>query len=443
MRILIVSIWLMGILAGPVAGQTKQSPRDLVEKAVQAMGGLEKLHQPGASFRQVKGEFPEDGYRFSGKTYSESPKRVKITHIADEGNGPSKRTMVFEGDSGWFQMDGLFRVLDDETLARMKRARFADRIAGLVVLLEEDGYKLSHLGEVKVKERSALGVKVKYEGQPDMHLYFDKETGLLVKTWQKFREAGTNEEVVHELYYSDFKTYNPVEAEEALLKKASLSTKGPELVEFLRKKTPSEKIKVRIRALVGQLGSPSFSTRIKATVELKKIGLPAVPFLKKVVDNPDPEVSQRARDCLDHIANDNTSQLLPAVVRLISWHKPKGSAKVLLDYLPWADKSLAKEIKAALLVLADSQKKAPADLLEALKSKHPIVQEAAKAALRRDKGAYAKLPGRRLLIPGLQFATHCEMYRNGKRHMVLQTLELEYYNGLEDSLFARPDQNAP
>ena len=422
----------------------QESPRAIIEKAIKARGGLETITKPGASYRKVKGEFPDRGYKFIGDGYSESRKnRLKLVHNTIGTDDNEQRIMVINGDKGWFVLQGTLITLDERAMARMKRARFADRVASLTVLMKEKGYKLAHLGESKIKEKTALGIKVSYEGQPDMNLYFDKHSGLLIKTRQQFFDSDENREVVHELYYSEFKAFDPLAKEITALKKANISVKPQDLVKYVREQTPTPEIKDKIQQYIGQLGSPVFRIRIKATAELEKIGTPATPYLAKVLDSVDPEVSRRATACLANIETKGNGHLLLSAVRVISAHNPEGAVPALLNYVPWSEGVLNQEIRSALLALRKSDKANKAELLKALENKHPIVKQAAAAALGHDGGTFAKLPGRRLFPTGVQFATRCEMYRDGKLHMILQTLEVNYYNGLNDSLFAQPDLTTP
>ena len=79
-------------------------------------------------------------------------------------------------------------------------------------------------------------------------------------------------------------------------------------------------------------------------------------------------------------------------------------------------------------------------LEQAAQSKDEVVRTAARQALGKDGGAYARQPGRRLLISGLKLPTRCEMFRNGQKHMDLVTVEVEFFNAFADNVFARPDQ---
>jgi len=48
--------------------------------------------------------------------------------------------------------------------------------------LKDKAYTLAPIGEVKVEDRPALGLRVSRKGNRDINLYFDKKTYLRVKT---------------------------------------------------------------------------------------------------------------------------------------------------------------------------------------------------------------------------------------------------------------------
>src|SRR5262249_16062035 len=78
-----------------------------------------------------------------------------------------------------------------------------DAISSLLPLKGKE-YQLSVLAEVKVSGRLAVGVNVAAKDREDVKLYFDKETGLLVKREQRVDDdmggKGTQEE-----FFSDYK----------------------------------------------------------------------------------------------------------------------------------------------------------------------------------------------------------------------------------------------
>jgi hypothetical protein len=69
----------------------------------------------------------------------------------------------------------------DDALAEFRENRYADGLVGKVYARSQD-FTLAPLGEIKVENRAAVGVKVSSKGHRDVNLYFDKETGLQVKT---------------------------------------------------------------------------------------------------------------------------------------------------------------------------------------------------------------------------------------------------------------------
>src|SRR5262249_39086085 len=184
-------------------------------------------------------------------------------------------TMALVGDKGWRNLSGMVEDLDEASLAEMKLGRYYDRVTNLVPLLKEKTYTLAPLGEHKIQGKPALGVKVSSKGQPDIKIFFDKATGLPVKTEYRFRD------MLHESYLSDWREPDFAGADEQTLKASKVKTDGPDLLDYLRKKTPSGGDAAKIKALIEQLGDDSFEKREKASAELIAAGVAALPQLRE------------------------------------------------------------------------------------------------------------------------------------------------------------------
>src|SRR5262249_9120255 len=65
--------------------------------------------------------------------------------------------------------------------------------------------RLTYLGKAQVNGREADGLKVEKQGYPDVQLYFDAATGLLVKRQYQF-EKERGRQVTREGFNSDHKT---------------------------------------------------------------------------------------------------------------------------------------------------------------------------------------------------------------------------------------------
>jgi hypothetical protein len=444
MRKLLIATLAAGLLAAAGTARAGDDPRALVEKAVKALGGMDRIAKVQAAYRKSKATYHVDKVTFDSESHSQG-ERIKITQKQEGPNGEGEmRTLVLEGDKGWINFNGTIIDLDDEMRERFRRARHADRVAGLTALLKdkEGKFKLAPGGEHKVKDRLVAAVVVSAEGQPPMTLYFDKGTGLLVKTSQRVPEDKVdNDGPLHEWYFSDYRTLDLAAPDEALLKAAKLGTDGPALLEYLKKRTPTPALRDQIRELVRQLSDPAFRVRSKASAELKKLGVEANALLRLAAQDDDREVARRAQECVEHLSRQPEATLVPAALRLIELRKPAGAVPVLLAYLPWAqDEKTADEIWAALAAVAMRDGKADPMLEKALIDTDALVRNAAQAALGKDGGAFRKRPGRRVVVEGLTLAGRSQMFKNGEPHMDLETREVRLFNSFPDTIFARPNQ---
>jgi hypothetical protein len=438
--------FLLAILAGTLLlsparrahGQEAEA-RALIEKALKAQGGLQKFRKGLASYRKSKGAFLTEDYTFTGESYSEPGNRHRLVLRGTRKGTPSTRMLVLNGDQGWISFDGGTYDLDAALLDRLHKAIYTDRVCGLVTLLKDKGYTLSRLGEAPVKDRPALGVKVQSEGKPDVLLYFDKKSGLLVKSSNRVKDVNLDREVTQEIYYLDYRLRDPAAADEQALRDAKVGSDGPALLEFLRKRIPAEEEQTKIKELIVKLGHRSFSVRQKATAELQKLGLKAAGPLAHAARDPDGEVSRRARQCLDQLTEHPDVPLAAAAARLIAVRRPAGASAVLLDYFRWSPgEAVTREVQGALAALARQGGKRDPVLVKALKDRDPLRRAAAAAALGEDGGAYLKQGWRRVFPEPVLVPMRTELYRDGVHAMNLETVEAHYFNRLDDSLFARP-----
>ncbi len=431
---------LMSLVPCAAAQDDAAAAHALVLKAVNAQGGLEKLGQKVASHRKSKGVFHTDKFSFTGDSFSDQGKRRKITIQGEQDNQLSTRTLVMDGGKGWITFDGLTVELDDEFLQRLERSAYADRVASLVTLLRDKGYKLSTLGEVQVMGAAALGVKVEKEGKPDIQLYFDKTTGLLVKSANKVKDSESGPEVLQEVYHRDYQWYRPLAADEQLLRAAKLGVDGPALLQALRQRVPTPEDRKKLLALVEELGNRSARVREKASAALASWGPRATPYLKDALKHKDQEIVRRAEKLLEKVTHGADAELTLALLRLTTARKPTGAAAVLLDYLPFApDESVARQALEALAAVAVRDGKPDPAVEQALNDPGPQRRAAAAAVLGKDGGAFAKQPWRPVLVDGVLLPRSSILYRDGKLNMELATVEIHFYNRLDDSVFARPD----
>jgi hypothetical protein len=443
MRKRLLTALVVALLVGcPRPAAAEDEALALVKKAVAAQGGEEKLARQAGSITKMKGTIyalPQGDLAFTGEAATQPSGPVKITLEVTLPGQTINVTQVLDGDKGWASNNGQVTDLDDHTRQELKKSQHVDRVTGLVPLLTDKGFTLSVLKEAKVNGRPAAGVKVEAKDQPDVSLWFDRESGLLVKYAYHDQDPLTMKEVLHETVLDDYREPDPAAADEAALKAAKAPTEGKALLELLAKKTPAGASDDRVKELIKQLGADDFKTREQAAAALVELGPVAVPLLKRSARDPDLEVAKRAQECLDKIGDREGDSLVYPAIRLVALRRPDGAVEALLDVLARTrDEDVQREALAALVVLADAAGKPDPALAKALEDKDPARRAAAAAVLGKDGGAYLKKAGRRLVLTGVKLPMKFESFTDGKKNMSRDVTEVQFFNRLDDGVFARP-----
>jgi hypothetical protein len=176
--------------------------------------------------------------------------------------------------------------------------------------------------------------------------------------------------------------------DEEQLQTAKVAVDGPGLLDFFRKRMPTEKERLQVEGLIGKLAHDSFAVRQKASADLLKMGPAALPQLRRALQHEDEEVRQRARDALEVLDEHVSPDLVAAAVRLLEKRRPAGATPVLLEYLPGAeDDMVAEELLNALAVLGVHDAKVDPVLVAALKEKVPERRAAAALVVGRSGSA--------------------------------------------------------
>jgi HEAT repeat protein len=130
------------------------------------------------------------------------------------------------------------------------------------------------------------------------------------------------------------------------------------LLDFLRKRTLGEEDQKRIRALIRQLGAPTFYARADASKKLIRQGPPALSFLRAAARDTDLEIARRATLCIQEIQRGPGPALPAAALRVLArpgttQHSPTAIIQTVLAYVPFADDgSVDEEAVNALCLLS-------------------------------------------------------------------------------------------
>jgi photosynthetic reaction center cytochrome c subunit len=151
--------------SGPTADQ-------LLDKYLQAVGGAAAIEK--ITSRVMKGTITFGDRNVPIEIFSKDPdKRISFTHTPD---GDS--VTAFDGHEGWLGIPGHpvreMHGADIDGASMDADLRFAEHLKGMFSEVKVQGTE-------KVGERNAYLVVGQREGKPPLQLYFDEQSGLLVR----------------------------------------------------------------------------------------------------------------------------------------------------------------------------------------------------------------------------------------------------------------------
>ncbi|HTQ60394.1 MAG TPA: c-type cytochrome [Candidatus Solibacter sp.] len=143
----------------------------LLDKYLEAVGGEAALLK--VTSRVEKGNITANGHQLPLEVYSKSPdKRLSIMHLP---NGES--ITAFDGKQGWLSNNGHARLMSDADNA----AEHIDADMHLAADIKSFYKKFTVIPGEKIDGRDTYLVIGHTEGQPPLRLYFDQQSGLLLR----------------------------------------------------------------------------------------------------------------------------------------------------------------------------------------------------------------------------------------------------------------------
>ena len=205
---------------GAGEGEDAAQARAIIDKAIQAHGGADKLSQ----FKAVSAKW-FGKHRIENEHYGDAVRVVTYEMPADrirfdfEVENPKGNNFAFakvvSGNKGWQGAGQRTRDLNEAEVTQIVDEIYAHWLASVVplqdvVLLKHKGFEFSVFGNVPADGKDAVGVRVSCQGRPDIILFFDKETGLVIKSERRAKDLVTNREYTAESIYRDHKAFQGV-----------------------------------------------------------------------------------------------------------------------------------------------------------------------------------------------------------------------------------------
>jgi hypothetical protein len=204
MRKFLLAVCTAALLFGPAAAAPADEAQAIIERAIKAHGGLDRLSHVRADRVTNKGMLVVNGKEtpFVAETTVQLPAQFRnVIHL--QGERKTVFVEILNGDKVYFTIDGQPQKVDDNLAAEVRETMQLNQAIRLTPLLMDKAYTLEPLGEVTIDGQTALGVKAAAKGRREMRLFFSKETGLLIKT-EHATDDGAGKEVVQEELYTNF-----------------------------------------------------------------------------------------------------------------------------------------------------------------------------------------------------------------------------------------------
>jgi len=201
----IVAVSLTLTYAGVAVSGGGDDGRAIVEKAIKAIGGADKVAKHQAVTFEEKGTYygMGDGLPYTSKVSLQYPGQFRM-----EIQGVF--TIVLNGDKGWINAAGDVKEMDKDQLAVQQFDNKAGWIMSLAPLTDK-AFNLKKLPDAKVDGKDLNVVLVSRKDYPEVKLYFDAKSSLLVKSEYKTKSADLQfKEVTMETMVSDYRVVDGV-----------------------------------------------------------------------------------------------------------------------------------------------------------------------------------------------------------------------------------------
>jgi outer membrane lipoprotein-sorting protein len=212
LRIRVLSLAILAVAVATLLGKSQQEPdlKAVIKKAIEAHGGEKNIDKYKAAVSKFKGTIAIGPVTADviGETTLQKPDKVKNVMNLDIGGKKLDLITVFNGKKLWVNVMGQTKEVDDEKIINAAREELQTEGAGGLSDFLKAPYELNALGESKVKGKDAIGIRVSKKGQKDINMFFDKKTGLVVKSEMRTLDGMTMQEVTQEKFILDYQDKN-------------------------------------------------------------------------------------------------------------------------------------------------------------------------------------------------------------------------------------------
>jgi len=178
--------------------------RAVIARAIKAHGGEEKFAKQKAGITKSKGTIHLlGGIEFTSEVFSQLPNKFReVSNLEIMGMKITVAT-TYNGAKAWIVAGDKTMDADEKILEEIREHLHMGKVARLIHLKDKE-FELAALGESKIEEQTAIGIRVSSKGHKDVNIFFDKATGLVAKIERRAVDPTSGKEFSEERIIKDY-----------------------------------------------------------------------------------------------------------------------------------------------------------------------------------------------------------------------------------------------
>jgi hypothetical protein len=179
----VLATMLVSCLCGAGRAADVQDANAILDKAIKALGGEEKLSKAKAFSAKGKGTitFGGNDNEITIQAVFQGLDHFRQDFEGDFGGNKVKGVTVVAGNKGWRKFGDELMEMDNDAVANEKQRVYLTVIPITILPLKSKDFKVEAIGEEKVEGKPAVGIKGTGPDGKEFRLYFDKQSGLPVR----------------------------------------------------------------------------------------------------------------------------------------------------------------------------------------------------------------------------------------------------------------------
>jgi tetratricopeptide (TPR) repeat protein len=196
------------------------NPDAIIDKAIAALGGAEKLKAAEAFSMNSKGTLELEGNKdeFTTQVTVSGLDRARKEMVGKIGDKNFKGIFVLNGDKGWYRVGDKQGEMDPQNVAIQRRLLYLDVIPTTAFQLKGHQFKVAPGGKLNIDGKPTIGLDVVGPDGKNFTLYFSQESGLPVRLVAKLVVLADREFTL-ERTYGQYKEFDGIKKATKILTK--------------------------------------------------------------------------------------------------------------------------------------------------------------------------------------------------------------------------------